>query len=96
MGYEEMCFYHKMQGDTQVSIYNPKINKGLKICYNADNLKYFTQWKMMGEYDYVMGLEPGNCTPDGRSAVREKGILEFLNPGEEKIFNLKFEIIGEN
>lgn len=95
-GYEEMCFYHTLKGDTEVSIYNPTINKGLKICYNADELKYFTQWKMMGEYDYVMGLEPGNCTPDGRAVMREKGLLDFIKAGEEKIFNLKFEMISDN
>ena len=33
----------------------------------------------------------GNCTPDGRSIMREKEILEFLQPGEEKTLNLKFE-----
>ena len=63
----------------------------MKISYNADELKYFTQWKMMGEYEYVMGLEPGNCLPDGRRDMREKGVLEFLAPGEERVFNLKFE-----
>lgn len=90
-GYEEMCFYHILKGETKVSIFNNKIKKGLAIAYNADELKYFTQWKQMGEYEYVMGLEPGNCTPDGRDVMRENGTLEFLKPGEAKTFNLKFE-----
>ena len=90
-GYEEMCFYHTLEGKTEISIFNPKINKGLKMLYDAENLKCFTQWKMMGEYEYVMGLEPGNCLPDGRDIMRKKGMLEFLNPGEEKTFSLKFE-----
>ena len=94
-GYEEMCFYHTLEGKTTVSIFNPKINKGLRISYDTENLKYFTQWKMMGEYDYVMGLEPGNCLPDGRNVMREKGMLEFFNPGEEKTFSLKFEAYEE-
>ncbi len=93
-GYEEMCFYHTLSGDTEVSIFNKTINKGLKMAFNADNLKCFTQWKMMGEGDYVMGLEPGNCLPDGRDVMREKGILEFLNPDEEKEFKLKFVFEG--
>ena len=88
--YEEMCFYHTLGGKTEVSICNPKIKKGLKISYDANELKYFTQWKMMGEYDCVMGLEPGNCLPDGRDVMRDRGILEILKPGEEKVFNLKF------
>lgn len=93
-GYEEMCFYHTLSGDTEVSIFNKTINKGLKMAFNADNLKCFTQWKMMGEGDYVMGLEPGNCLPDGRDVMRERGILEFLNAGEEKEFKLKFVFEG--
>jgi len=94
--YEEMCFYHEMKGETNVSIYNPKINKGLVMEYNSDELSYFTEWKMMGEKEYVLGLEPGNCTPDGRNIMREQGRLEFLKPGEKKIHHLKFTFIEEN
>ena len=90
-GYEEMCYYHTLQGQAEVSIFNPKLKKGLRMSYDANSLKCFTQWKMMGEYDYVMGLEPGNCLPDGRAVMREKGMLEFLNPGEEKTIHLRFE-----
>jgi galactose mutarotase-like enzyme len=89
--YEEMCFYHKFEGKAQVSIYNPDIEKGMKMSFDTNELKCFTQWKMMGEVEYVMGLEPGNCLPDGRDVMREKGMLEFLQPGEEKTFSLKFE-----
>lgn len=89
--YEEMCFYHTLSGKTEVKIVNHNIKKGLKMSYDTNELKYFTQWKMMGEYDYVMGLEPGNCLPDGRNVMRENGILEILKPSEKKAFNLKFE-----
>lgn len=90
-GYEEMCFYHTMEGNTEVSIFNKKIGKGLTMSYDTKELPCFTQWKMMGEYDYVMGLEPGNCYPDGRDVMREKGILEFLKGGEEKVHHIKFD-----
>ena len=89
-GYEEMCFYHKLSGKTQVSITNPEIGKGLTIAYDTAELPCFTQWKMMGEYEYVMGLEPGNCLPDGRNVMREKGILQFLAPGASKTVHLQF------
>ena len=94
--YEEMCFYHILEGKPEISIFNKKINKGLKMSYDTQELKCFTQWKMMGEYDYVMGLEPGNCLPDGRDVMRQKGILEFINPGEEKTFSIKFEAYEED
>lgn len=93
--YEEKCYYHTLCGNTTVSIFNKDIKKGLKMHYNADELKYFTEWKMMGEYEYVLGLEPGNCLPDGRDIMRAKGILETINPQEEKIYNLTFEFTEE-
>lgn len=36
---------------------------------------------MMGAGDYVLGLEPGNCHPDGRRKMREEGKLTILPPG---------------
>ena len=92
--YEEMCFYHKLSEKAEVSIYNPKIKKGMKMIFDTKEFTCFTQWKMMGEYDYVMGLEPGNCTPDGRNVMREKGMLEFIKPGESKTQTLNFEFLG--
>ena len=90
-GYAEKCYYHTLSGKPCVSIFNSDINKGVNIRYDTDELKYFTEWKMMGEYDYVLGLEPGNCLPDGRDVMRRKGILEILKPEEEQIKHLTFE-----
>lgn len=90
-GYEEKCYYHTLTGKTAVSIANADIKKAVTIRYDTAELGYFTEWKMMGEGEYVLGLEPGNCLPDGRDVMREKGILEVLKPGEEKIHHIKFE-----
>ena len=94
-GYEEKCYYHTLSGKSCVSIYNENIKKGVNIRYDADELKYFTEWKMMGEYEYVLGLEPGNCLPDGRDIMRKNGILEMLEPEEEKTYSITFEFSCE-
>ena len=94
-GYEEKCYYHTLSGKNCVSIFNSDISKGVNIRYDSEELKCFTEWKMMGEYEYVLGLEPGNCLPDGRSAMRELGILEILKPEQEKIHHLTFEFTEE-
>lgn len=91
--YVEKCYYHTLDGDTCVSIFNDDINKGVNIKFNTDELPCFTEWKMMGEGEYVLGLEPGNCLPDGRDVMREKGILEFLEPNEVKTHHITFEFI---
>lgn len=43
---------------------------------------------MMGVRDYVLGLECGNCYPDGRDVMRRTGMLKFLKPGEKKRYRV--------
>lgn len=89
--YQEMCFYHSFDERTPtVSLYNNKIKKGIEISFDLNELPFFTQWKMMGCGEYVMGLEPGNCNPDGRDVMRKNGTLETLKEGQKKIHTIKF------
>ena len=81
-GFEEQCYFHSFENEGKASVYNPDIRKGLTISFDSDSLDHFTEWKMMGYRDYVLGLDPGNCNPDGRDVMRQKGTLKFLNPGE--------------
>lgn len=93
-GYQERCYYHKFEDENgKASIYQPKLNVGLEISFNANELDGFVEWKMMGVRDYVLGLECGNCYPDGRKAMRESGMLKFLKPGEKKEYRVKVRII---
>jgi len=92
-GYEEMCFYHELSDKPTVSIYNEEIGKGLEMTYDTKELKFFTEWKMMAEGAYVLGLEPGNCIPDGRDVMRKMGELETLKPGEEKKIHMTFTCV---
>ncbi len=84
--FEEECFYHQFSKEGQAGIYNAAIGKGIRISFDADKLPYFVQWKMMGQREYVMGLEPGNCHPDGRDKMRESGTLVELQPGEQVLY----------
>ena len=88
--YEEMCYYHSIKDEAQISVFNPKIKKGFVMSYDTKALPYFTEWKMMGERDYVLGVEPGNTLPDGRDVMRKKGLLEMLRAGESKTHKIKF------
>ncbi len=92
-GYEECCYYYNVaekNGFAHAGIFNDNINKGVVLSYKKEQLPYFTEWKMMGKTDYVLGLEPGNCTPDGRDVLRKNGTLEFLQPEECGITELEF------
>ena len=43
----------------------------------------------------MLGLEPGNCLPDGRDVMRKKGTLETIEPGQEKVYHISFEFLEE-
>lgn len=91
-GFQERCYYYDFQDERcSASIYQPKYNKGLCISFDRSSLDCFTEWKMMGYRDYVLGLEPGNCYPDGRNVMRKTGKLKFLKPDERKVFSFKVD-----
>lgn len=92
-GYQERCYYHKFADRKgMASIYQPKSKVGLTIRFDSVELDGFVEWKMMGVRDYVLGLECGNCYPDGRDVMRTTGMLKFLKPGEEKRYHVKVNL----
>lgn len=96
--YEECCYYYDVKEScktAKVGIYNDKISKGLVMSYDKKNLPCFTEWKMMGKTDYVLGLEPGNCTPDGRDVLRKNGTLKFLQPDESGTTAVRFTFVSD-
>lgn len=94
--YIERCYYHTMKTAAgHASIFQPKKGIGIAIDYDASILDCFVEWKMMGVRDYVLGLECGNCYPDGRDVMREKGILKFLDPGKKITYTVKISMMEE-
>ncbi len=92
-GYVERCYYHKFEKEGRASIYQPKLGQGLEISFDPENLDGFVEWKMMGVRDYVLGLECGNCYPDGRDVMRRSGMLKFLEPGGKKTYQVKVRML---
>lgn len=96
--YSEQVFYHNLKsdqkGNTCVALINKKLELGVAIYFNKNQLFNFTQWKQMGEGEYVMGMEPCNCYVGGRVDPRNNGILEYLEPGEIKNFTIAIELLN--
>ena len=96
--YSEQVFYHNLNsnqnGDTRVALINETLELGIALHFNKNQLFNFTQWKQMGEGEYVLGLEPCNCYVGGRIDPRNKGILEFMEPGEIRNFDLTIELLN--
>ncbi len=92
-GYKERCYYHKFAGEKgHAEIYQPKLDTKLCIDFNAEELDGFVEWKMMGVRDYVLGLECGNCYPDGRDVMRKTGMLKFLEPGQSVTYTVNVSL----
>ena len=89
-GYAEQCFYHDIpagkNGMATMTIENADLGLGVDVSYQKDELPFFTQWKMMGQGEYVMGLEPANCHPDGLAQEKKNGTLREIKPGESVEF----------
>jgi hypothetical protein len=87
-GFEEQCYYYDViekDGFCQIGISNEENGAKLQMRWKADALDCFTQWKMMGSGEYVMGFEPGNCTPEGCAAMEKAGKLKLLGAGEKYV-----------
>jgi len=93
MGYQERCYYHKFKKDGFAKIYQPKLGVGLEISFDANKLDGFVEWKMMGIRDYVLGLECGNCYPDGRDVMRKSGMLKFLEPEQKQSYEVMVRML---
>jgi hypothetical protein len=91
-GYVEQCFFHDVETDAdgmaRMTLRNPESGIAMEVAWRKAELPYFTQWKMMGEQEYVLGLEPANCHPDGQTAEKESGTLKIIEPGDAVVFKV--------
>ena len=91
-GFKEQVFYYKTAEDKcYAGIYNKNLATGVKIFVKQEQLPNIIQWKNAGYGDYVMGIEPANCFPEGREKQKEYG-LEFIGPMEKRIQEVTVEV----
>lgn len=93
-GFEEQCYYYDVlenNGYCMISIDNPENNAAIELSWKKPGIDCFTQWKMMGSGEYVMGLEPGNCTPEGVEAMEKSKTLKILKPNKKYETELIFK-----
>lgn len=99
-GYKEQVFYHELKSDehgrTFAALVNPELELGAVIRFNTNQLKRMTQWKQMGEGEYVLGIEPCNCHVEGRVNEKQRGTLEHISGGQIRDFTVEIEIIEGN
>ncbi len=98
--YAEKVYYHDVatgaDGKTAIGIVNREMGIGGVIRYKPEELPYLIQWKQMGQGWYTCGLEPANCLVEGRDKDREAGRLQFMEPMEERTFELEIGVLAGN
>lgn len=97
-GYREQVFFHTVRSDDKLRIANVVVHHGdfgLHVRYRHDALPYLTQWKNTRYGQYVCGIEPGNCIPEGQNAARNAGRLQTIAPGEMQKFSVNLRVLPD-
>jgi galactose mutarotase-like enzyme len=95
-GFQEQVFNHKMKagpdGKAIVTLKNKKAGIALHLKFDVAELPYLIEWKMMGQGEYALGLEPSNVLLKNRKQLREEGILPYLRPDESITNHLEVRV----
>lgn len=96
-GYSEQVFRHRplvqADGSAVARLLSPRSKLALDLRFSAESLPYLYQWKMLGQGEYVLGLEPANCPGlAGSAAAQARGDVPLLAPGEQRSYSLTFEL----
>lgn len=97
-GYPEQVFYHRLPAENGIchaAMLNPGLGLKLDIGFSVKELPYLIHWKCRAAGDYVTGIEPANCHPEGQARERENGTLRVLAPGEIAETDLWFTVTRE-
>ncbi|WP_019987495.1 aldose 1-epimerase family protein [Rudanella lutea] len=83
------------EGQCTTGLYNPRLGLAVAVQFEKEQLPWLTNWQHWGKGEYVTGLEPGTHPPIGQAQAREEGTLIFLEPGAQKNYRLKIEILTD-
>lgn len=96
-GYVQQVFHYRMAGKPELlaGLVNPRLHGGLGVYVKADprELPILNNWKMLGQGDYVTGIEPGNVHVSTRPELREQGVLPMIEPQETRRFRVEVGIL---
>lgn len=96
-GFKEQVFFHTPRVDpagyANASLWNPDLKLGIHLRWLAKSMPILTQWKMMGQGEYVCGLEPATHAMAPREELSKKGLPTPLDPGEDAHYELQLSVI---
>lgn len=95
-GYKDIVYYHDLEpqdGELTAAIVNDRVGFGIYLKFSKDELDCFTQWKFLGQGNYVAGIEPGNAYVSGRSVERERGNVKIIPARTSKHVRIEVGIL---
>jgi hypothetical protein len=95
----EACFEHEViaepAGTVPVAVVNRRLGLGVYQVFRGDQLPHHTVWRMLGEGTYAVGLEPSTNRDAGRWDARDRGELQWLEPGETRRYDLEIGALAD-
>lgn len=95
----ELVYYHSLERknkNSMILIENQYSDMKLsaEVSFPLQSLNHLVEWKMLGEKNYLLGIEPGNTFASGRTYSFENKDVEYLEPEEIKKIDmhLKFKV----
>lgn len=89
----ERGFEHVVEPDgdgwAAARVVNERLGLELTVRWDASTLPRFNQWVQPVPGVYALGLEPANCSVQGRAHDRAEGRLPMLEPGAERVTRLQ-------
>ncbi len=80
-------------GNVHVALINDKLGLGLYWKFNRKEIPIINHWQHFHRGTYVTGIEPGNASMLGRAWNRKHKVLQHIEPGEVREFNLEIGIL---
>ena len=105
VGYRETVYFHDLAPDAKELVRAAVVDDtaaasdpnssgfGVYCHYSAKQLPRFIEWKMMDAGTYVVGMEPANCLVMGRPAERDADTLQYLEPGEQRHYEVEIGVL---
>lgn len=83
-GYRPQVFYHSFKEDgwNYVLLENAGLSIMVRLGFHGSTLSKMNHWKMLGEREYVLALEPCNQFPYGRKVLQENNCQQILKGHE--------------
>jgi len=92
-GATEACFEHELIAEPDGTVPAALVNRarvlGVYQVFRIAQLPHHTVWRMMGEGTYALALEPSTNRDAGRRDARQRGELQWLEPGEARRYDLE-------